>query len=106
MLIIRNNLVPVKGFHAINLFGVLFCRKDAHITESLIRHERIHTRQMLEMLIVGFYVWYVAEWVVRLFMDGRAYERISFEREAYTNMYDANYLSQRRRFAWWQYLKR
>lgn len=104
MLIIRNNLLPVKGFHAINLFGVLFCRNDAHLTASLIRHERIHTRQMLEMLIAGFYLWYVCEWLIRLCLKGRAYERISFEREAYAHMHDPKYLEKRLPYAWIKYL--
>lgn len=104
MIVIRNNVLPLKGFHAMNFFGVLFCRNGVRLTPSLLRHELIHTRQMWEMLIVGFYVWYVAEWLVRLFLDGDAYGNIGFEREAYAHMHDARYLEQRHPFAWRHYL--
>ena len=42
MKIIRNNFIPVKGFKAINLFGVLFVRGNAVISEKTLRHEHIH----------------------------------------------------------------
>ena len=44
-----------------------------------------HTAQMKEMLYIFFYLWYVVEWIIRLFMKGNAYRNISFEREAYSN---------------------
>lgn len=40
MIIIRNNIIPFKGFSAINLFGILFVRKDAVISEKTINHEK------------------------------------------------------------------
>ena len=46
----------------------------------------------------------LAEWLVRLLRRGNAYRAISFEREAYDNQRDANYLSHRRHFAWRHYL--
>lgn len=106
MRIIHNPLLPPRRYDAINLLGLLFCRKGTMLTTSLIQHERIHTRQMMEMGIVGFYLWYVAEWLVRLCMRGRAYENISFEREAYAHMHDHNYLLHRRPYAWRRYLRR
>lgn len=105
MIIIHNRLIPFKGFEAINLFGVLFCRKDISLTTDTIQHERIHTRQMWEMLVVGFYVWYIAEWLIRLFMRGRAYGNLAMEREAYAHMHDPNYLLHRKPYAWVRYLK-
>ena len=104
MIIIRNRLLPPRRFDAINLFGVLFCRDSSRVTLRVIRHESIHTAQMREMLFVGFYVWYLAEWIVRIFMRGNAYHNISMEREAYENMYDDDYLSHRRPYAWVRYL--
>ena len=102
--IIHNRLLPFRRFDAINICGLLFCRKGVSITADLIQHERIHTAQMLEMLVVGFYLWYITEWLIRLPMRGRAYSNISFEREAYEHMHDPNYLLTRRPFAWWKYL--
>ncbi len=105
MIIITNNILPFRGYVAINLCGVLFCRKGVTLTSELLRHEQIHTRQMVEMGVVGFYLWYVAEWLVRLPMRGNAYRNISFAREAYANMGDALYLTHRRRYAWRRYLR-
>ena len=105
MKIIRNNYIPFKGFRAINLFGILFVRGNARISERTIRHEAIHTAQMKEMLYIFFYLWYVAEWIFRLFMKGNAYRNISFEREAYANEEHVIYLEDRERFAWIKYIK-
>lgn len=105
MRIIRNPLLPPKNYDAINILGLLFCRKGTTLTAALLRHERIHTAQMLEMGIVGFYLWYVAEWLVRLPMKGRAYTNISLEREAYAHMGDESYLRHRPRYGWWKYLR-
>jgi len=105
MKVIRNKYLPVRGYTAMNLFGLLFCRPDAKITPQLINHERIHTAQMLEMLIVFFYLWYVVEWVVKIFTPGRSYYRISFEREAYRHMNDLKYLKNRKHFAWMKYIR-
>lgn len=105
MKIIRNNIIPFKGFAAINLFGILFVRKEANITEQMINHESIHTAQMKEMLYVPFYLWYIVEWIIRLFMKGNAYRNISFEKEAYANEDNLNYLQDRECFKWIDYLK-
>ena len=43
MIIIRNNIIPFKGFTAMNLFGLLFVRKDVTLSEELINHEAIHS---------------------------------------------------------------
>ncbi len=101
MLIIRNSYLPGKRYAAINLFGVLFCRHNTRVTPVMINHERIHTAQMLEMGILPFYIWYLVEWLVKVPTPGRAYLRISFEREAYQHEHDLDYLSHRRLYAWW-----
>ena len=105
MKIIRNNIIPFKGYKAINLFGVLFVRKNAEIDELTINHEEIHTAQMKETLYVFFYVWYIIEWLIRL-PFGNAYRNISFEREAYANQDDLNYLENRKRFDFVKYIKK
>lgn len=105
MFIIRNRLVPFKRFNAINILGVLFARPDAEMDEQLLNHERIHTRQMVEMLVVVFYLWYFIEWLIRLTMKGNAYRNISFEREAYTHERNLHYLEERKLFAWISFLK-
>lgn len=103
MKIIRNDIIPFKGFRAINLFGILFVRGNAYVSDRTINHESIHTAQMKEMLYVGFYLWYVVEWLVRLVMYldfDKAYRNISFEREAYEYDENMEYLRERESFAW------
>lgn len=104
MKIIRNNIIPFPGFKAINLFGVLFVRGNAEISEVTLNHEEIHTKQMKEMLYIFFYLWYVIEWSIRLFMPGNAYRNISFEREAYSNEENLEYLKNRKRYSWFSYI--
>lgn len=67
MKIIRNKIISFNGFKAINIFGVLFVRERANIDAKTINHEEIHTAQMKEMLYIFFYLWYIVEWIVRLF---------------------------------------
>jgi hypothetical protein len=88
-----------------NLFGVLFVRGNARIDDITLNHEKIHTAQIKELWYVFFYLWYVTEWLIRLFMKGNAYRNISFEREAYDNQYDLNYLKSRKRFDFTKYIK-
>lgn len=105
MKIIYNNIIPFPGYKAINLFGLLFVRKDAVMSEEDINHESIHTVQMKEMLYIFFYIWYIIEWVIRLFKKGNAYRNISFEQEAYSNEDNLEYLKDRKYYAWFKYIK-
>ena len=101
MKIIYNKLIPFDGYAAINLFGILFVREGVKISDRLINHESIHSEQMKEMLYIFFYLWYVIEWVVKLFKYGdEAYRNISFEREAYDNDRNEIYISKRKKYAW------
>lgn len=107
MKIIRNNIIPFKGFSAINLFGILFARKGAMINEITINHESIHTAQMKELLYVIFYLWYFIEWLIKLCKyrnSKKAYRNIRFEREAYANQYYPDYLKYRKKFSFIDYL--
>lgn len=102
MKIVRNSIIPFKGFSAINLFGVIFARPEAYLSETVLNHEQIHTAQMKELGYILFYIIYLIEWLVRLFMPGNAYRNISFEREAYQNQHYKFYLECRDRFAQWK----
>ena len=100
----RNKIIPFNGFKAINIFGVLFVRERANIDVKTINHEEIHTAQMKEMLYIFFYLWYIVEWIVRLFYKGNAYKNISLEKEAYSNESDMFYLSNRKKYSWMKYI--
>jgi hypothetical protein len=100
MIIVRTKHIPFGHFSAINLLGVLFVHPGVYLSNELINHERIHTAQMLELGILPFYVVYLVEWLFRLMMRGNAYRNISFEREAYANERNLDYLRQRPHYAW------
>ena len=106
MKIIENKIIPVKGFSAMYFCGILFVRKGAYISKFTINHENIHHEQAKELLFVFFYLLYVLEWFVRLFMKGNAYSNVSFEREAYQHMYDLNYIKKRKRYSFFKYYRK
>jgi hypothetical protein len=109
MKIIRNNIIPFKGYKAINLFGVLFVRKNAKIDNITLNHEAIHTAQMKELLYIFFYLFYVIDWLIGLvvywFDTKRAYKEICFEKEAYVNEKDFDYLKKRKPYNFLKYMK-
>lgn len=86
MKVIYNNIIPFKGYKVINLFGIVFARKDSLITTIDLNHEYIHISQMKDLLYIGFYIWYFIEYLIRLIIyhnHNKAYRMISFEQEAY-----------------------
>jgi hypothetical protein len=129
MICIKNNLIPFKGYKAINLFGVVFTRED--LTDKEKNHERIHSLQIVESAILGFYlfssivlifnlsswwillslasfyIFYGLEYVIiRLFhkKQNDAYHDVSFEEEAYVNDDNLEYKKERIPFNWIQYI--
>lgn len=68
----------------------------------LINHERIHHRQQLELLVLPFYIIYAINYLYHLAKHRnhyQAYRQIIFEREAYAQEKDFDYLKRRRMFA-------
>lgn len=107
MIIIRNNLIPFRGYSAVTIWPFIFVRRSAWYSNDTDRHERIHGRQQLEMLLLLFYLWYGLEYIIRLCITrdhDRAYRSVSFEQEAYANERDEDYLKHRRLYAWLRYL--
>lgn len=54
MIWIKNKVFPFGSYNAINICGIVFY-KDT-LSAKTKNHERIHTRQMLETLFIGFYL--------------------------------------------------
>lgn len=129
MIEVINSIIPVKGKKAMCVFPFIFIRKNTvfPFTPTDRNHEYIHGIQQIEMLVVGFcislilffsglswwgfialplfYWWYVIEWLIRLMTSDNPYRSISFEREAYTNERNFDYLKSRKLFSWVRYLK-
>ena len=104
MKIIRNKLIPIGYAKCFNLFGVLFVKEKAKISNIDINHESIHTQQIKELLYLGFYLLYGIEFLYKLIKIRQAhaaYKNISFEVEAYKHEDDMNYLKTRKPYAMW-----
>ena len=70
---------------------------------TLINHEKIHFAQQKEMLIIFFYLLYISEYFYHRCSGknhSEAYHSIRFEREAYKNESNLNYLDKRKHFNW------
>ena len=103
MRVVFNNILPFRGFTAVNIFGVLFMRDREKFVRSLVLHESIHTEQMKELGYIGFYILYFLEWMYRLaFHTKTAYRGISFECEAFDHQNEENYLANRKHYAQWR----
>ncbi len=105
MILISKYLVP-NGYNGLTIFPFVFLKHKRFANDVIIlNHEKIHLRQQLELLILPFYIIYTLEFLVSLLKYRnwhKAYKNISFEREAYYNELNLNYLKQRR---FWQFLK-
>ena len=105
ILIVFKYFTP-RGFRGLTFYPFVFLAdKDDKLNEVFINHEKIHIRQQLELLIVPFYLWYFTEYLIRLLQfrnRKKAYYAISFEREAYANEKDLEYLKSR---SFWRFLR-
>ncbi|MDO1499690.1 hypothetical protein Q2T40_06040 [Winogradskyella maritima] len=98
MILVSKYLVP-KGYSGLTLFPFILLKERRLKTDKrFINHERIHLRQQLELLIAPFYLIYGIEFLIRLIKLKNwhlAYRAISFEREAYSNDNNLDYLKRR-----------
>ncbi len=109
---IEDSKVPVllSYIAPINIWAISFgfwvwCK--GKLSDKTKRHETIHYQQQLELLFVGQWLLYLLFWLVGLirYLDGaKAYRENPFEREAFGNDGDKDYLHSRRRFAWLKYI--
>ena len=99
MIKVLSNIVPIKGYKAMAIYPFLFIRKDELKSFSRVsmRHEMIHFKQQLQLLIIPFYILYLVFWVIY------GYRNIPFEREAYSNEDNVNYKVQL--WSWTRYFK-
>ena len=102
-LLLLTRFIPYSGMTIFPF--ILLRKKDAPHGEVLLNHERIHLRQQLELLIVPFFIWYLLEYLFYRLQGcshDKAYRSILFEREAYTNQANPDYLLQRK---FWAFLR-
>ncbi len=97
-----------KNFVGITLFPFIILRnRQLKNNSTLMNHEKIHLVQQIELFILPFYLWYFFEYLIRLIQyknSHKAYLNISFEREAYANEHNLNYLKKRKFYQFLHYL--
>ena len=102
--VILSKVAPIEIW-AISLFIFVWCRGEA--SDITRRHETIHFQQQLELLFVFQWILYLGLYVLGLFLQkgnrDEAYRMNPFEREAYENQYDKDYLATRPRYNWVKY---
>jgi len=110
MILISSKYLVPNGFRSITLFPFIFLKYEGDkLNNVLINHEKIHTRQQLELFILPFFIWYLLEYVsnfIKYRDKNLAYRNISFEREAYFHENDMNYLNKRSLWAFILFLKK
>ena len=98
MLIKSNYLVP-QGYKGLTVWPFVFYR--GKLNETFVNHERIHLRQQIELLILPFFVIYILHYLInfiRYVEHDKAYRNIIFEKEAYGNENNLDYLKTRKWF--------
>jgi len=107
MILIFKHIIP-KKYIGLTVYPFIFLKNDALKGNlTLINHEKIHLKQQIELLWIFFFTWYFIEFFVRLIQYKKwnlAYRNISFEREAYQNELNPNYLLTRKRYSFFNYL--
>lgn len=127
-----NKFLPFKGFVAMTVWPFIFIRKDKELKfiDKVKRHEYIHVYQQIECLLVGavlaflmliigcgwwslislglFFELYAVEWIIKGLINfgnsRKAYRSISFEREAFENQENPDWLDDRPKFYWIKYV--
>lgn len=82
MILVKNKWFPFGNYKAINICGIVFYKGD-NLSDKTINHEKIHTKQMIELLFIFFYLWYGIEYlIIRLFhkKQNDVYHDVSFAR--------------------------
>jgi hypothetical protein len=86
---------------------ILIKHADSASDQVLINHERIHLRQQIELLILPFYIIYLTHYLINLVKmkdHEKAYRSIIFEKEAYAQQGNAEYLILRKPWSFIRFL--
>ncbi len=96
-----------KQVSGISIFPFIILEKDSlKEDKTFINHELIHIYQQMELLFIFFILLYYMEFFIRFVKLGnfqKAYQSISFEREAYANESKYNYMKTRKWFSFIKY---
>jgi hypothetical protein len=89
------------------LFPFILVNNKSLLSDAVVlNHERIHLKQQAELLVIPFYLLYLINYLSNLIIyrnHHKAYLNIVFEREAYANEANMNYLKSRKGYSWCRY---
>ena len=106
MIIVCQTLLKNTKILGIAIFPFIILKdKRLKNNHTLINHEKYTFGSSWKWAFILFYLWYLAEflyWYIKLRNGEMAYEKISFEQEAYCNENSLNYLKNRK---FWEFLK-
>ncbi len=96
----------------VGIFPFLIIRihlKLPHKRDELINHEKIHLIQQVELLIIGAFIFHLCEYIYARFVK-KLSKRDSYyfpatEQEAHQNAMNQDYLSQRKPYELFNYIK-
>jgi hypothetical protein len=100
--VVLSKLAPIE-IGAITIGPLVFSRGE--MSDTTKNHEAIHWQQYIETGILGFIILYYTFYLLNYirYRDGKiAYYMIPFEKEAYDNDEDLEYLENRERWTWWK----
>lgn len=114
MKIVENSILPPKGYKAMTIGPLIFVKKGTVLSGQEVNHESIHWEQYKETFIIGFFLVYVIEFILKFILRSftieykkdersywnRVYHSLSMEREAYNHQDEPNYIKERKHFAW------
>ena len=95
-------------YSGLSWFIFIWINRSVEDREQLMNHEKIHFRQQVELLFIIhwiLYAWYYLFFRLQGHGHHHAYLNNPFEREAYENEHNTEYLVNRPRFAWRRYGK-
>ena len=121
-MIIKNKILPPKGYEAIAIFPFIFVRKDIDFDSKDLNHEKIHLFQQKTLIIISLLIlipviWYFSLpwWFILLsyftfyilygiFCLIYGYRNTPFEKEAYDSDDNLNYLDDIKLLGWLNHL--
>lgn len=103
--LIKSRFLVPRGYKGLTFYPYIFYRGTLS-DPFFLNHERIHIAQQVELLVLPFYVLYFLNYLINFlwyFDHDKAYRNIIFEKEAYGNEHNLQYLDSRKPF---QYLRK
>lgn len=111
-----------QSFSGITIGIFVIFKNKSVATDRVVNHEHIHVKQQIELLFIGMWLLYILNYLynrIRLAAGMRlpvetgynsahmkAYRNIIFEREAYDNDNNLDYIKNRKSFAWLAYINK